>query len=184
MPVKTGIDVAKDMQDLLTRPPAIIFTTAYEEYALDAFAVNASSYLVKPVSEKTLLDAIENASSLNKAQMNNVNDLSSDFIHIKRSTEVESVLVSEISHFKAQDKLVVAYLDSGSESVVNFTLKELEEKLSPAFSRTHRNTLINVSYLERIYKDDLGHYSAILKGSDEIFSVSRRQVSSLKKVFN
>jgi len=184
MPLKTGIDVAKEIKQLLTRRPAVIFTTAYEQYALDAFELNASSYLVKPISESALMQAIENATSLNKAQVANFEGLSADFIHVKRSTEIESVQVSKISHFKAQDKLVVACCESGAESVVSYTLKELEEKLTPAFSRTHRNTLINISYMERLYKDESGQYFAQLRGNNENFSVSRRQVSALKKVFS
>jgi len=184
MPVKSGLEVAESLNSSMTRSPAIIFTTAYDEYALEAFKVNAEAYLMKPISEQKLLSAIENASGLSRLQVNNVEGLSLDAIAIKRSASIESVPLNQISHFKAQDKIVIACLSSGGESVVGYTLKELEEKLAPAFVRTHRNTLINSQFIEKVSKDITGHYCVTLKDQAELFSVSRRQVSTLKKVFN
>jgi len=184
MPKKTGLEVAREMQDSLVRQAAIIFTTAYDEYAVEAFSVNAAAYLMKPISQEKLLAAIGKASGLNKLQVINLKGLSSESINIKREATIESVPLNQISHFKAQDKIVVACLKSGGESVVGYTLKELEEKLTPAFVRTHRNTLINSQLIEKISKDANGHYGVNLKSQAELFPVSRRQVSSLKKVFN
>lgn len=185
MPVKTGLEVAQEIQESLVRPPAIIFTTAYDQYALDAFKVNASGYLMKPILEDDLFLAIEVASKLSRLQVNNLEGLSTDaVINIKRSATIESVPVGKISHFKAQEKMVVAYMESGSESVVNFTLKQLESKLAPAFNRIHRHTLINTQFIEKLFRDDDGHYFVALKGYEAPFSVSRRQVSTLKKMLS
>jgi len=162
MPIKSGLNVAEKINSSMTRPPAVIFTTAYDEYAIEAFKVNAQAYLMKPISEEKLLSAIENASCFNRLQINNMEGLSPE----------------------AQDKIVVACSSSGSESVVGYTLKELEEKLAPAFVRTHRNTLINSQFIEKISKDSDGHYGVNLKEQSDVFPVSRRQVSTLKKVFN
>jgi len=184
MPIKSGLNVAEKINSSMTRPPAVIFTTAYDEYAIEAFKVNAQAYLMKPISEEKLLSAIENASCFNRLQINNMEGLSPEKIAIKRAATIESVPLNKISHFKAQDKIVVACSSSGSESVVGYTLKELEEKLAPAFVRTHRNTLINSQFIEKISKDSDGHYGVNLKEQSDVFPVSRRQVSTLKKVFN
>jgi len=122
MPNKSGLDVAREMQESLVRQAAIIFTTAYDDYALEAFSVDAAAYLMKPISKESLLDAIEKASGLSRLQAINLQGLPSETIQIKRAATIESVPLNQISYFKALDKIVIACLSSGSESVVSNTL--------------------------------------------------------------
>jgi two-component system response regulator AlgR len=185
MPIKTGLEVASDIQQSMLRPPAIIFTTAYDEFAIDAFKVDASSYLLKPIYEKDLMDAIEKAGRLNKVQVQDAAELSNNpsNLLLKRSATIELVPVAEIIFFQAREKFVIAGLKDGEEIIVDYALKELEQKMQLAFCRIHRHTLVNTSHLKKMERDEAGHYFLELKGVNGSFDVSRRQVSILKKHF-
>ena len=184
MPSKDGLVVAKEAQKSQLRPPAVIFTTAYDEFALEAFKVNAIAYLMKPIQEQELIEAVQRAGQLNRLQANEAGSVDQHSLMLKRSASIESLKVNDIAYFRAEDKLVFAGMVSGQENIVDLSLKELEEKLTPAFFRVHRHTLINSRYLQRINKDTSSvGYSVYLNQIDKSFPVSRRQVSALKKYF-
>lgn len=184
MPGKTGIEVVQSIQKSQLRPPAIIFTTAYDEFAIEAFKVNAAAYLMKPIEEKQLFDAIGRAGQLNRVQANDLGSADQQSIMLKRSATIESLKVSEIAYFQANEKMVMAGLVSGVETIVNFSLKQLDDKLNPVFLRIHRHTLINTHFLKKIEKNaESGAYIAVLDKIDKPFEVSRRQVSVIKKHF-
>ena len=184
MPLKDGLTVVKEVYNSQLRPPAIIFTTAYDEFALEAFKVNAIAYLMKPVNEQELLEAVRRAGQLNRLQANEVSSVDQQSLMLKKITSIESLKVSDIAYFRATEKLVYAGLVSGAEKVVSLSLKELEEKLTPVFFKVYLHTLINSHFLLRMEKN-LSHnrYSVHLKKIDKVFPVSRRQVSTLKKYF-
>ena len=185
MPGQDGLSVAKEALDTQKRPPAIIFTTAYDEYALDAFDVNAVAYLMKPIQEEQLSQAVLRAGQLNRMQAKDVSAIDQKSLVLKRSASIESLKVSDISYFRAADKLVLAGMRDGTETVVSLALKELEEKLAPTFFRIHRHTLVNSQYLHRIDKGSEGSpYSVHLSEVNKDFAVSRRQVTTLKKHFS
>ncbi|MGH1428912.1 MAG: LytR/AlgR family response regulator transcription factor [Arenicella sp.] len=184
MPGKTGIEVVQSIQKSQLRPPAIIFTTAYDEFAIEAFKVNAAAYLMKPIEEKQLFDAIGRAGQLNRVQANDLGSADQQSIMLKRSATIESLKVSDIAYFQANEKMVMAGLVSGVETIVNFSLKQLDDKLNPVFLRIHRHTLINTHFLKKIEKNaESGAYIAVLDKIDKPFEVSRRQVSVIKKHF-
>ena len=184
MPLKDGLTVVKEIYNSQLRSPAIIFTTAYDEFALEAFKVNAIAYLMKPISEQELIEAVRRAGQLNRLQANEVSSVDQQSLLLKSSASIESLKVSDIAYFRAMDKLVLAGLVSGEEKVVSLSLKELEEKLTPVFFKVHRHTLVNSHFLQRVEKD-LSHtgHAVYLKKIDKAFPVSRRQVSTLKKYF-
>ncbi len=153
MPGKTGIEVVQSIQKSQLRPPAIIFTTAYDEFAIEAFKVNAAAYLMKPIEEKQLFDAIGRAGQLNRVQANDLGSADQQSIMLKRSATIESLKVSDIAYFQANEKMVMAGLVSGVETIVNFSLKQLDDKLNPVFLRIHRHTLINTHFLKKIEKN-------------------------------
>lgn len=184
MPAKSGLTVAKELQNSQLRSPAIIFTTAYDEHALEAFAVNAVAYLMKPIQEQELKQAVVRAGQLNLLQVNEVSSVEQKSLMLKRSASIESLKVSDIAYFRAADKLVLAGLLDCSETIIDQSLKDLEEKLAPAFFRVHRHTLINLQYVHRINRNSQGSgCSVYLSTVDKSFDVSRRQVSMLRKKF-
>ena len=185
MPAKDGLSVAKEILNIHKRPPAIIFTTAYDEYALEAFDVNAVAYLMKPIQSEQLNQAVVRAGQLNRLQASDVSSIDQKSLILKRSASIESLKVSDIAYFRAADKLVLAGMRDGNESIVNLSLKELEEKLTPTFFRIHRHALVNSRYLNRIDKGFEGStYSVHLPEVNKNFIVSRRQVATLKKHFS
>ena len=185
MPGKDGLSVAKEVLDRQKRPPAIIFTTAYDNYALEAFDVNAVAYLMKPIQEEQLNQAVIRAGQLNRLQASDVASVDQKSLVLKRSASVESLKVNEIAYFRAADKLVLAGMRDSTEKIVSLSLKELEEKLAPTFFRIHRHTLVNSQYLNRIEKSFEGSaYSVHLLDVNKNFAVSRRQVATLKKHFS
>ena len=183
MPKMTGLEVASHIEKSDLRPPAIIFATAYDEFALDAFKVNAMAYLMKPVQEDELHNAVARAGQLNRIQANEANSIDQGSLLLKKTSTIESLKLSEIVYFRATDKLVLAGMVSGDESVIGLSLKHLEEKLMPAFVRVHRHTLVNTNFLKSLEKDDDGGIRLSLECSEKSFQVSRRQIKTLKEVF-
>jgi len=184
MPKLTGLEVAAEIKKSSLRPPAIIFITAYDEFALEAFKVNAMAYLLKPIQESELRESVERAGQINRVQANEVTSIDQQSIMLKRSSTIESLKITDIVYFRASEKLVVAGLVDGNESIISLSLKQLEEKLSPAFIRIHRHTLVNIHFLQSIQKsDDHAAYEVSLEHSKQRFPVSRRQVAMIKKIF-
>ena len=184
MPKMTGLEVAMHVSNSSLRSPAIIFTTAYDEFALNAFKVNALAYLMKPIQESELQEAVKRAGQFNRVHVAEINSVDQQSLMLKRSSTIESLKLSEIIYFRATDRLVMAGLASKEENVVSFTLKQLEEKLTPAFFRIHRHTLVNVHFLQSIEKDsDQGKHVVVLRKTEKKFPVSRRQLSTLREIF-
>jgi two-component system LytT family response regulator len=158
MPAMTGFEL---LQKLPTEP-AVVFTTAFDRFALDAFEVNSVDYLVKPIElerlEKTLtkLERLR-GSSQGLAETEQIRALARELtrkfpgrISSRMGERVVFVDLSKITHFYAKDKLTYAATAS-KDYAVDVSISELEEKLDPAvFIRIHRATLLNVHYVEEV----------------------------------
>ncbi len=185
MPVMDGLEVAQHLGNL-EMPPAIIFTTAYQDYALDAFDAHAIDYLMKPVRKERLQQAINKAKALNKI---NLNDLRSD--HNKNSgrthlsTTVQGNLkiipIEKIYYLKADQKYVAACWPNGS-LLLNESLKSLEQEFSLRFIRIHRNTLVALAHILGLNKDEAGNISVSVRGIETRLPVSRRHAHNVRKV--
>ena len=144
----------------------IIFTTAFDQYALNAFEVNSIDYLLKPIEAQKLDRALTKLERLRKAESSseterlraiarelaqNLNSSSQQFskrIASRVGDRVVFVDVASVTHFYAKDKLTYASTSS-KDYVIDNTISELEEKLDPAqFIRIHRSTLLNLNYIE------------------------------------
>lgn len=188
MPGMDGIEAAHHLAKL-DSPPAVIFCTAYDEYALDAFKVKAVDYLLKPVRGEDLSEALSHASRLNKVQLQTLekefsgDDESRSRTHISAKSHrgIELIPVADIRYFLADQKYVTVRHGSG-EILIDETLKELETEFGERFVRIHRNALIAIDFLEGLSVETAGHYKARLQGLDESLVVSRRHVSRLRKL--
>jgi len=184
MPGMDGLEAAQHISKI-DEPPAIIFTTAYDEYALDAFNVNAIGYLLKPVRAKDLLKAIEKARSLNSAQLNAVKSQHEGRTNItaKISGNIKLVPVKNIIYFQAELKYVtVRYLDG--ETIIEDTLKELQSEFSESFVRIHRNAIVAKKFIKGIHRDAQGHSFVILGDDEKKLEISRRHLTEVKKLIN
>lgn len=183
MPGQSGLDVAAQIKQM-AEPPAIIFCTAYEDYALDAFRVNAQAYLLKPIQRKALLEALETCGQLNKAQIQALsNQTSVETISVHNGREKELMPLSDIYFFRAEQKYVSLFGIKG-ERVVDESLKALEERYLNCFIRVHRNTLVYKPRIEKLTRDSEGGFWVKLRGVDELISVSRRHARDIKLLFD
>lgn len=188
MPGETGLDLAKRLTEL-EEPPAIIFCTAYDEHALEAFAVNATDYLLKPVRQEKLLESLDRVSSLNKAQRSQLqqtgedNNASRAHISAKSRRGVELIAIDSIFYFAADHKYVTVYHEDG-ETLIDDTLKDLEKEFPQRFVRIHRNALVALDRIEAMEKNIDAQFEVRLAGTDYRPIVSRRHVSALKDLLS
>lgn len=183
MPGMDGIETANKLSQLDT-PPAIIFTTAYDEYALDAFDSHAIAYLLKPVRKEKLEKAIQSAKRLNRVQLQSIQTEDSvpkeDHISVRIHSGVRKIDINDIFYFQAEHKYVTVKYRDG-EVLIEDSLKSLETRFDDSFIRIHRNALISKQQLVAIRKDQQGRYLTELKDVDEKIEVSRRHVAAVRK---
>ena len=187
MPGVTGLEVGQKISTF-DNPPAIIFCTAYDHYALDAFGTLAVGYLLKPINSDQLAAAMAKAQTITKAQLEtipaNENELSeSPRKHITAKTHhgVELIALDSVRCFMADHKYVTVFHANGS-TLIDETLKELESELIGSFIRVHRNALIAINHIQGIERDTDGHYCVRLADIEEKPMVSRRYVAKLREV--
>jgi two-component system, LytTR family, response regulator AlgR len=182
MPGMDGLETARHFAEL-DEPPAIIFCTAYEEHAVEAFNLQAVGYLLKPVRKDNLEDALGKAQRVNKAQLA---ALSSDQpprrTHISARTRrgVELIPVDEVRYFQADQKYVTVRHGEG-EVIVDETLRDLEGEFSDRFVRVHRNALVAAHFVTGLDRLNDGHYQIRLRDVEEALDVSRRHVAAVRK---
>ena len=182
MPSVNGIDAAANIAEAFEDdPPAIVFCTAYDQYAIDAFKVNASDYLLKPVSITDLEEAIKRACQISQLRKSDFADESST-LPIKHMNYVENLPISNVCYFRSEGKNVVAGLVDGNEVFIDLTLKDLEQKYLTKMVRVHRNSLVSREKLKRLVREDSGDYVELNVGQ-KTFQVSRRMMSEVKKCF-
>ncbi|ELA09577.1 LytR/AlgR family transcriptional regulator [Moraxella macacae 0408225] len=185
MPEMDGIRCAKELNEL-AQPPAIIFVTAYDHYAISAFKANAIGYLLKPTNKEELIDALSRASTLNNAQLNEIRrlenptaQLSRQHIAARTHRGIELIPLSDIYYFTADQKYVQVR-HKGGTVLIDETLKELESEFGNSFFRVHRNALINLDYVEMLEAVDQGQYQVKFKNIDERLAISRRHLPVLR----
>ncbi len=181
MPAMDGLELA---QHLLAVPtaPAIVFTTAYQEHALEAFDHNAIDYLVKPIRKDRLQRALDKASQINPAQLTNVQQAipaKPKYFSANKHGKIVLQPVKEVSYLKAEQKYVTAYWPGG-ELLLDVTLTQIEQEHADVFLRIHRSTLVAVDSMRAIDKDESGNAVMILEAIDERLPISRRLLSQIK----
>ena len=186
MPGLDGLQVARHLSSM-GEAPSIIFTTAYDEHAMAAFDAQAIGYLLKPVRQQKLLDSLRRAAQLNEQQIAEVQVHDSprarDRFCLNKRGQLTMIPISDIRYFMADQKYVSLFIfndDTWSEEIIDDTLKELEVEFSAHFLRVHRNALVSKEYVEKLARDDEGHYHVHIKDLSEPLSVSRRQVKEVK----
>lgn len=187
MPGRDGLSLAQDIAEL-EDAPAVIFCTAFDQYALDAFGTNAVGYLLKPVKAEQLLQVLEKAQKLNKiqkvaAQKDSKPKSETQRTHITAKTRrgVELIPLDDVRYFLADHKYVTVYHRAG-EHLLDETLKELEEEFGARFVRVHRNSLVSVKHIEALERNAQGQYQVRLADTELRPVISRRHVSDLKEL--
>ncbi|MDZ7668665.1 MAG: LytTR family DNA-binding domain-containing protein [Gammaproteobacteria bacterium] len=183
MPGMDGLETARHLSEF-AEPPAVIFCTAYEEHAVQAFDLQAVGYLLKPVRRDKLHDALSKAQRLNKAQLaalNGVEEQRRTHISARTRRGIELVAVGEVRYFQADQKYVTVRFDGG-EVIVDETLRDLEQEFGDAFVRIHRNCLVAAAHIECLERAGPGQSQIRLRGVSEPLDVSRRHLSAVRKL--
>lgn len=185
MPGMDGIEAAQHIMKLDT-PPAIIFTTAYDQYALSAFDTHAVDYLLKPIRKERLIEALESAKRLTKVQMQNLNvneQAGSRRKHIsaRLGGELRLINISDIRYFLAEHKYVTVRYMEGSV-LIEESLRSLEAEFEGVFLRIHRNALVALNAIEALEKSKSGAHKIRIAGVEETLEVSRRHLPHIRKV--
>ena len=192
MPEMTGFELI----ERLDRNIPVVFTTAYDRYALEAFAVNSIDYLLKPVEKARLeraLDKLERFKMPGAQAPPDVRALAKQLARelapgrrleriASRVGERTTVLdVSRVTHFFAKDKLTFA-VSGGREHLVDVTLAELESHLDPRrFVRIHRATIVNAAFVQELYPGVDGLLLRLKDDARTELNVARDRVRDLKE---
>lgn len=184
MPGMDGIEAAHHLAGL-PDPPAVIFTTAYGEHALEAFDAHAVAYLLKPVRKANLQRSLEASGRVTRPQLTELarsEDRPTARTHIcaRLRGNLKLVPVDEILYFQADEKYVtVRHLEG--EVLIEESLSQLEQEFGERLLRIHRSILVNVDYIDRLEKDEDGKTRLGVRGCDEALAVSRRHLPRVRR---
>jgi len=181
MPGMDGIETARHMARL-PEPPAVIFTTAYDEYAIEAFEAEAVGYLLKPIRRSKLQQALARAARLTGGQLSGIAETGERRRHLcaRVRDELRLIPVADIYYFQADQKYVRACHRHG-EDLIDESLKSLEEEFAPDFCRIHRNSLVALEHLDALDKDADGKPVVRFRRTGRILPVSRRHVGAIRQ---
>jgi two-component system, LytTR family, response regulator len=189
MPEKTGFDLLEELDTV----PHVIFTTAYDEYALKAFQVNALDYLLKPVEPKRLGEAIERLQKKIQEQLDRSSEPNNaqngrkltldDQVFVKDGDRCWFVKLSNVRLFESDGNYIKVYFEN-NKPMIHKSLNALDERLDEkSFFRASRKHIINLSWVEAIEPWFNGGLVVTLKGGDRI-EVSRRQAARFKDMMS
>jgi two-component system, LytTR family, response regulator AlgR len=185
MPEMSGIEFARHLQ-VLERPPAVIFVTAHDQYAVEAFEVNALDYLTKPVRAARLLSALKKAANgarLTRGVLESIDPAPRRHFSVAERGRVTLVPVADVIYLRAELKYVTLRTRE-REHLVEESLTQIEQEFGGVFVRIHRNCLVarrRIRGFERgaETEGEVG-WSVVLEGLDEKLPVSRRQWLQVK----
>jgi two-component system response regulator AlgR len=185
MPEMDGMEAARHIAGM-EQPPAIIFTTAYDSYAIKAFEVNAIDYLLKPVRRERLLAALAKvrlAPPVSRQALESASDKPRRNLSIHERGRIHLVPVEDILYLRAELKYVTVRT-AAREYLVEESLQHLEEEFEPSFVRIHRNCLVAreaIGGFERSSEDGESGWAVVIRATGEKLPVSRRQQHVVKR---
>jgi two-component system, LytTR family, response regulator AlgR len=179
MPGMSGLELARHLGGL-EDPPAIIFTTAHDEHAMEAFEAEAVGYLLKPVRKEKLAAATERAQRLTLRQLGSVAGVAPrTHLSVRQRDGIRLVKLDDVICLVADQKYVTVH-HGGGEDLIEDSLRALESELGNRFLRIHRSALVNRDFIETVERNAEGHHQIRLRGVSEPMQVSRRLVTELK----
>jgi len=192
MPGVDGIETAHHL-NAMENPPAVVFTTAYDEYAIDAFDARAIGYVLKPVRRERLERALEHASRLSGKTLNELtadSNLESRRNHVcaRIHDELRLIPIADVSFFNADQKYVCVHHTRGM-NLIDDSLKALEQEFAERFVRIHRGALVAVDKIEKLHKTTDGKTLVVLRddsqendnGAIDELVVSRRHLADVRR---
>lgn len=184
MPIMDGLETARHLLEQEDTPPAVIFTTAYNEFAIEAFDVRAVAYLLKPVRRERLAEALGNLTRLNQVQMNALSAADGKparrHLCARLGNELKVIPLEEVLYFHAEQKYVTVRHQRG-EVLIDDSLRQLEDEFGDQLLRIHRNALVMVSQVAGLEKDANGRIRVRFRDSEATLEVSRRQAGEVRQ---
>ncbi|RNC87824.1 MAG: DNA-binding response regulator [Winogradskyella sp.] len=182
-----------DIIDQLPKHPPIVFTTAYNEYAIRGFKYNGIDYLLKPIDKNELKKALEKYTSIVDTRQNNSADIDSirqlftkeykKRFMVKIGNQFSTYNVEDIAYFMAEDGVIFLYTNKGQKCPIEYTIDQLEEILDPIqFFRINRKYMVSVNAVEEIHS--YFNSRLLLKlnpNQEEQIIVSRERTTNFKK---
>jgi two-component system, LytTR family, response regulator len=182
MPGRTGFQLLESLDSV----PMVVFTTAYDEFALKAFQVNALDYLLKPITAERLSDAIHKIQEKERARGGRARDRKlglEDQVFVKDGERCWFVGLNNVRLFESDGNYIKVYFDA-NRPMIHKSLNALDEKLDErAFFRASRKHIINLSWVEGIEPWFNGGLMVKLRGGDKV-EVSRRQAAKFKDMMS
>jgi two-component system response regulator AlgR len=180
MPVMDGLQAAGELSRL-RRPPSVIFTTAYEDHALQAFDHEAVDYLLKPVRRERLGKALQRAQRINLSQLQGLLEEreAPEYITATHLGGVQRIPLRDVIYLRAESKYVVVRHQQG-ECLVEESLKSFESRFPEHFLRVHRNGLVVRAAVLGLEKG-VGGMQITLRGCEERLEVSRRHLAEVRR---
>ena len=182
MPGLNGFEVLQQT----SHSPVVVFCTAYDEFALQAFETNSIDYIVKPVKAERIQKSIEKLDTLKQhSDKQELLRIIGNYISQTPTKEITSipvklgdrmlfVRIEDVSYFSAEEKYVNIFTKDGKTYLCDFPLKSLEEKLGESFLRIHRSLLVNVSRIHEINKHFSSRYVVKMDDSNQSKLLSGR----------
>lgn len=188
MPGLDGIETAHHL-NALESPPAVIFTTAYDEYAIDAFDARAIGYVLKPVRSSRMQAALAQAARLASATLGELSrdsKLSHARNHVctRINDQLKLIPLDDVLYFQADQKYVAVH-HRGGESLLDDSLKSLESEFAARFVRIHRSVLVAVDKIRSLEKTADGKTRVALdsdsQDDEKRLIISRRHVAEVRR---
>jgi len=184
MPVMDGLEAAMHLTSMES-PPSVIFTTAYDQHALEAFEANAIDYLLKPIRKDRLQTALQKArqftqNQLHKISRSNEEATARSHLSVHMRGQINLIPVQDIIYFMADSKYVTVRTAT-EQHLIEDALISLEEEFGDRFLRIHRNALVATAYIRGIEKQPSGRWRVILNGIDDKLDVSRRHTPAVRR---
>jgi two-component system response regulator AlgR len=193
MPGLNGIETAHHL-NALEKPPCVIFTTAYDRYAIEAFDAMAVGYVLKPVRRERLERALQQAARLSHGALGEIGKgfgLSEQRNHVcaRVRGDLKLIPLADIAYFHADQKYVMVYHRNGTD-LIDESLKALEDEFSELFVRIHRKALVAVDKIEAMRKTADGRTEVELRGAgttrtsdrdESQLIVSRRHLADVRR---
>lgn len=184
MPEMDGLEVALHLARL-EHPPAVVFTTAHDEYALAAFEAQAAAYLLKPVKQAQLEQALARAQTLNRGQLQTLLEAAPQHrrshISATKAGQIRLIALDDILYFQADQKYVTVRHIDGSV-LIEESLRTLESEFGDDLIRIHRNALVAFKHIKGMQRGADGQHYLSLKHCDELLPISRRHLATVRKM--
>jgi two-component system response regulator AlgR len=182
MPGLWGIEVAQHLATFPT-PPAVIFTTAYGDHAIEAFDAQAIGYLLKPIRKEKLARAITHAGRISAPRLMQATQAASiehrrEHVCAKLGDQIHLIPLADIYYFLADQKYVTVRHAKG-ENLIDEPLKDLSVEFANDFIRVHRNALVAEKQIAKIERGEDGQYLVHMRHSETVLQVSRRHAPEL-----